>query len=62
MFEVELSTGTIEYEDIGGECPVLIFLHGLTMDGSLWRHVVPKLRPTSAACYRHFRSGDTGSR
>jgi pimeloyl-ACP methyl ester carboxylesterase len=44
MVEAELSAGTIEYEDTGGEGPVLVFRHGLTMDGSLWRHVVPNLR------------------
>jgi pimeloyl-ACP methyl ester carboxylesterase len=44
MLEVELSAGVIEYEDTGGDGPVLVFLHGLTMDGSLWRHVVPRLR------------------
>jgi pimeloyl-ACP methyl ester carboxylesterase len=43
--EVELSAGTIEYEDTGGSGPVIVLLHGLTMDGSLWRHVVAGLRP-----------------
>jgi pimeloyl-ACP methyl ester carboxylesterase len=41
--EVELSGGVIEYEDTGGDGPVLVFLHGVTMDGSLWRHVVASL-------------------
>lgn len=44
MPEVELSAGTIDYSDTGGEGPVLVLLHGLTMDGSLWRKVVPGLR------------------
>ena len=42
--EVELSAGTIEYEDTGGPGPVIVFVHGLMMDGSLWRHVVADLR------------------
>jgi pimeloyl-ACP methyl ester carboxylesterase len=42
--EVELSAGTIEYEDTGGSGPVLVLLHGVSMDGSLWRHVVTELR------------------
>jgi len=42
--EVELSAGTIEYEDTGGGGPVVVLLHGLVMDGSLWRHVVADLR------------------
>jgi pimeloyl-ACP methyl ester carboxylesterase len=44
MPEVELSAGTIEYEDTGGTGPAIVFLHGLIMDGSLWRHVVSDLR------------------
>ncbi len=44
MPEIELSAGTIEYEDTGGGGPVVVLLHGLAMDGSLWRHVVADLR------------------
>jgi len=41
---VELSAGEIEYEDTGGPGPVMVFVHGLIMDGSQWRHVVADLR------------------
>ncbi|HXB66250.1 MAG TPA: alpha/beta hydrolase [Solirubrobacteraceae bacterium] len=44
MPEVELSAGTIEYDDTGGTGPTIVLLHGLAMDGRLWRHVVPNLR------------------
>ncbi|MEU7892234.1 alpha/beta hydrolase [Nonomuraea sp. NPDC049152] len=44
MPEIELSAGTIDYEDTGGEGPVLVFLHGVTIDGSVWRQVVADLR------------------
>ena len=44
MPEVELSAGTIEYEDTGGPGPVIVFMHGLAMDGRQWRHVIPGLR------------------
>jgi pimeloyl-ACP methyl ester carboxylesterase len=44
MPRIELSAGTIEYEDTGGEGPVVVLLHGVMMDGSLWRKVVPALR------------------
>lgn len=44
MREVELSAGPIEYEDTGGDGPVLMFIHGLIMDGSVWRNVVAELR------------------
>lgn len=45
MPEVELSVGRIEYEDTGGDGPVLVFIHGLLMNGSVWRHVVDELAP-----------------
>ena len=45
MYEVELSAGTIEYEDTGGDGPVVVLLHGVTMDETLWRHIVRDLRP-----------------
>jgi pimeloyl-ACP methyl ester carboxylesterase len=44
MPEVELSAGPIEYEDTGGDGPVLVFLHGLTINGTIWRHMVADLR------------------
>jgi pimeloyl-ACP methyl ester carboxylesterase len=42
MKEVELSSGTVEYED-SGEGPVLVLLHGLLMDSSLWSEVIADL-------------------
>lgn len=44
MPDVDLPAGTIAYEDTGGEGPVVVLLHGLIMDGSVWRHVVEDLR------------------
>jgi pimeloyl-ACP methyl ester carboxylesterase len=44
MHEVELSAGTIEYEVTGGGDPVIVLLHGVAMNGSLWRGVVADLR------------------
>jgi pimeloyl-ACP methyl ester carboxylesterase len=44
MHENELSAGNIEYEDTGGSGPVVVLLHGLAIDGSLWRNVVHDLR------------------
>jgi pimeloyl-ACP methyl ester carboxylesterase len=35
MKEIELSAGIIEYEDTGGNGPVVVLMHGLSMDGSL---------------------------
>ena len=35
MREIELSAGTIEYQDTG-EGPAVVLLHGLMMDASLW--------------------------
>src|SRR5439155_375093 len=43
MSEIELSAGTIEYQDTGGDGPVLVLLHGLMMDASLWDEVIAGL-------------------
>lgn len=43
MPHIELSAGTIEYQDTGGAGPVVLPLHGLLMDASLWRGVVAEL-------------------
>jgi pimeloyl-ACP methyl ester carboxylesterase len=45
MAEIELSAGSILYEDTGGEGPVLVLLHGLLMTASLWDEVVEELGP-----------------
>lgn len=44
MPEIELSAGRIAYEDTGDTGPILVLMHGLLMNGSLWRHVVEDLR------------------
>ena len=44
MPTVELTSGTVDYEDTGGAAPVLVLLHGLAMDGSVWRRVAADLR------------------
>jgi pimeloyl-ACP methyl ester carboxylesterase len=41
---IELSAGTIAYGDTGGAGPVLVLLHGLAQNGSVWRKVVDDLR------------------
>ena len=41
--EIELSAGTIEYEDTGGDGPVIVLLRGLLMDASLWDDVIAEL-------------------
>jgi pimeloyl-ACP methyl ester carboxylesterase len=43
MADVELSAGTIEYEDTGGPGAVIVLVHGVAMSGSLWRNVVRDL-------------------
>lgn len=44
MPEVQLSAGAIDYQDTGGPGPAIVFLHGLAMDGRVWRNVIPGLR------------------
>jgi pimeloyl-ACP methyl ester carboxylesterase len=43
--QIDLSAGTIEYEDTGGDGPAVVLLHGLMMDASLWEDVVSELEP-----------------
>src|SRR6516162_9838627 len=43
MTRIELSAGTVEYTDTGGDGPVLVLLHGLLMDASLWDGVIADL-------------------
>jgi pimeloyl-ACP methyl ester carboxylesterase len=44
MSAVELTAGTIDYHDTGGDGPVLVLLGGVTMDGSVWEPMVADLR------------------
>jgi pimeloyl-ACP methyl ester carboxylesterase len=39
----QLSAGTIEYEDNLGAGPTVVLLHGVLMDGGLWREVAGEL-------------------
>ena len=43
MPQIELSAGTIAYSDTGGGGPVIVLLHGLLMDASLWDEVTADL-------------------
>ncbi len=43
MVQMALSSATIEYTDTGGAGPVLVLLHGLMMDASLWDAVINDL-------------------
>jgi pimeloyl-ACP methyl ester carboxylesterase len=43
MSDIELSAGPVEYTDTGGDGPVVVFLHGLMMDASLWDEVIAGL-------------------
>lgn len=41
---IDLSVGTVAYEDTGGPGPVVVLLNGLLMDATLWDAVVEDLR------------------
>lgn len=43
MTSVRTPAGPIHYEDTGGDGPVVVLSHGLLMNGTLWRDVVPLL-------------------
>jgi pimeloyl-ACP methyl ester carboxylesterase len=42
--EIELSQGRIRYREAGSGEPI-VFVHGLLVNGTLWRKVVPRLSP-----------------
>ncbi|MGW3322681.1 alpha/beta fold hydrolase [Streptomyces virginiae] len=46
MPEIELSAGVIDFTDTGGEGEVVVLVHGLAFDESVWDHVVRELRGT----------------
>lgn len=43
--KIELSAGTIEYEDTGGDGPAAVLIGGLAMDWRLWQGVIGELAP-----------------
>src|SRR3569832_147664 len=64
--EIDLSAGTLDYVDTGGDGPTVVLLHGLLMDGSLWDAPIAELSadhrcvaPTlPLGAHRHPVSGD----
>ncbi|MEV8567560.1 alpha/beta hydrolase [Streptomyces sp. NPDC051322] len=44
MPEIELTAGTVSYQDTGGPGPVVVLLHGLVHDATVWRAVIADLR------------------
>jgi pimeloyl-ACP methyl ester carboxylesterase len=55
--EIELSAGTVEYTDTGGDGPVLVFVHGVTVAPTQWRHVVDGLRGEYRCVLPHLPLG-----
>jgi pimeloyl-ACP methyl ester carboxylesterase len=43
MPEITLDQGTLHYTDTGGDGPPVVLVHGLLVNGTLWRDVVPEL-------------------
>lgn len=43
--ELRLGPTTIRYRDTGGDGPVVLFVHGVLVDGRLWRGVVERIGP-----------------
>jgi pimeloyl-ACP methyl ester carboxylesterase len=58
--DVQLQAGTIRYQDTGGSGPVVVLLHGLAMDGSLWRTSSTRCATSTAAWSRPCRWAATG--
>ncbi|MBJ8343325.1 alpha/beta fold hydrolase [Antrihabitans sp. YC2-6] len=49
VHEVALSGGTIRYRE-RGEGPVVVFIHGVLVNGDLWRKVVPDIAAAGLRC------------
>jgi pimeloyl-ACP methyl ester carboxylesterase len=66
MREIELSAGTIDYVDTGGDGPTIVLVHGFMMDASLWDAPIAELSadhrcvaPTlPLAAHRHAMHAD----
>jgi pimeloyl-ACP methyl ester carboxylesterase len=43
MKRIDLSAGTVDYQDSGGEGPTVVLLHGLMMDATLWDGPIAEL-------------------
>lgn len=43
MPRIQLSAGPVDYQDTGGDGPVLVLTHGVPMNESQWRKVIPLL-------------------
>jgi pimeloyl-ACP methyl ester carboxylesterase len=56
MNEVKLPQGTIRYRD-SGEGPPIVFVHGLLVDGRLWRKVTPLLEASHRCIVPDFPLG-----
>jgi hypothetical protein len=44
MATAKLSAGSVDYLDTGGKVRVVVLLHGLVMNRSVWRHVTENLQ------------------
>jgi pimeloyl-ACP methyl ester carboxylesterase len=51
MAQIHLTARTIDYEDRAGDGPVVVLLHGLLMNSSIWDRVVDEL-PRDFRCVR----------
>src|SRR4051794_31642355 len=47
--EVAVSGGTVRYRE-RGEGPPVVFLHGVLVNGDLWREVVPRVADAGFPC------------
>lgn len=61
MPTVTLPAGPIEYDDsgpppAGDDAPVVVLLHGLLMEGTVWREVAPSRRPVPEELAQELRA------
>ena len=61
MSDVKLPQGTIHYRE-SGEGPPVVFVHGLLVDGRLWRKVTPLLEDRFRCIVPDLPLGSHGTR
>lgn len=59
MPTIDLPQGTLHYEDIGSG-PAVVFVHGLLVNGKLWRKVTPELSRTARCIVPDLPLGSHG--
>ena len=62
MPTIQLPTGPVDYRVFGpdaGDRPVVVFVHGFLVNGTLWDPVAAQLATGGVRCHRFLKGEDT---